>query len=101
MISLHLLGPSGRCSKNLRKMRLDPLRQFARLRQQVVDEKKRLESRLREIDEVLQGDTGLEPKRVEMEPAFRRVGRRARHDNTMTMREAVIKALSGGPIARN
>jgi hypothetical protein len=91
-------------------MRLDPLKQYARLHQQLVEEKGKLEDRLREINDVL-GEAGKssaaaapdEPA-AERAPAFptaRRGGRRGRpSQNKLSLRDAIVQALAHGPMNR-
>jgi hypothetical protein len=83
-------------------MKLDALKQYAKLRQQLIEEKSQIENRLNEINEVLGAGTTLThagrtpaPSR----PGPRR-GRPPRGSTEMTLREAVVKALSNGPVAR-
>jgi hypothetical protein len=82
----------------------DPLQQFARLRQQLIEEKSQLEARLGEINQVLGVEIALSqgPQITTHEAPSRAVTRRGRGraENEMSMREAVLKALSAGPLAR-
>ncbi len=91
-------------------MRMDPLKQYARLHQQLTGEKARLEARLAEINAVLEPGiqfpsaaldkiTGEYLESMMEAPASGR-GRGRRKGNAMTMRDAVIQALSKGPVAR-
>ena len=88
-------------------MRLDPLQQYAKLHKQLTEEKAQLESRLNQINQVLGDERPPEqivpsssgPAEVPARPAARR-GRKPRAGNEMSMREAVLKALSQGPLAR-
>ena len=88
-------------------MRLDPLQQYAKLHKQLTEEKGQLESRLNQINQVLGGEGPLGqispsspvPTEVAPQPAKRR-GRKPKAGNQMSMREAVLKALSQGPLAR-
>ena len=88
-------------------MRLDPLQQYAKLHKQLTEEKSQLESRLNQINQVLGGErppeqvapSSSEPTEVAPPPAKRR-GRKPKVGNQMSMREAVLKALSQGPLAR-
>jgi hypothetical protein len=92
-------------------MKIDPLKQYAKLHQQLTAEKAQLEARLAEIKAV------LEPEGVKIHsPSLDRIateylestllppasprGRRPNAGNTMSLREAVVKALSAGPISR-
>jgi hypothetical protein len=81
---------------------MDPLQQYAKLRQHLMEEKSQLQSRLAEINQVLGPDSGEVPsanaRAQVVATAKPRRGRRTR--NTMSMREAVLKALSKGPVAR-
>ena len=88
-------------------MKLDPLQQYAKLHKQLTEEKGQLESRLNQINQVL-GDelppeqlapSSFRPTEVPARAAARR-GRKPRAGNEMSMREAVLKALSQGPLAR-
>jgi hypothetical protein len=88
-------------------MRLDPLQQYAKLHKQLTEEKSQLESRLNQINQVLGGEGPPEqiapspsvPTESPARPATRR-GRKPKAGNQMSMREAVLKALSQGPLAR-
>jgi hypothetical protein len=88
-------------------MRLDPLQQYAKLHKQLTEEKGELESRLNQINQVLGGERAPEesapspsvPMEVAPRPAKRR-GRKPKAGNQMSMREAVLTALSQGPLAR-
>jgi hypothetical protein len=88
-------------------MRLDPLQQYAKLHKQLTEEKGELESRLNQINQVLGGERPPEqiapspsvPMEVAPRPAKGR-GRKPKAGNQMSMREAVLKALSQGPLAR-
>ena len=88
-------------------MRIDPLQQYAKLHRQLTEEKSQLESRLNQLNQVL-GSEGLPeqsapsasvPAEVAPQPAKRR-GRKPKAANQMSLREAVLKALSQGPLAR-
>src|SRR5579862_273697 len=86
-------------------MRIDLLQQYQSLRQHLIEEKNRLEDRLQQIDQVLgtEGRTRSENSDASsigsIEPIPRRRARR-RGQNTMSMREAVLQALSQGPLTR-
>jgi hypothetical protein len=88
-------------------MRPDPLQQYAKLHKQLTEEKGQLESRLNQINQVLGGERPPEqtassspvPTEVAPRPAKRR-GRKPKGINQMSMREAVLQALSQGPLAR-
>jgi hypothetical protein len=82
----------------------DPLTQFARLRKELLEEKAHLESRLQQINEVLDVESAI-PAPAATAPARpapgpRRRGPKPRGPNSMSMREAVITALSKGPLSR-
>jgi hypothetical protein len=88
-------------------MRIDPLQQYARLKQQLSEERSQIEARLNEINQVLGTDAGSAagvPTRAQAEApspwsARGRRGRRGR--NQMSMREAIAKALQErGPLSR-
>jgi hypothetical protein len=91
-------------------MKIDALRQYAQLRQQLTEEQSELQTRLNEINQVLGNETApsqasrvssiLEAPSAPSRPVVRR-GRKPKAENTMSMREAVLKALSTGPLARN
>jgi len=86
-------------------MRLDALKQYAKLRQQLLDEKSQLEARLNEINQVIGSEATSAPissSSATKAPAVSRArrGRRPKGDNALTMREAVLQALSKGPLAR-
>jgi hypothetical protein len=87
-------------------MKLDPLQQYAKLHKQLTEEKGQLESRLNQINQVLGGGPPAQsapsssvPMEVPARPAKRR-GRKPKAANQMSMREAVLTALSQGPLAR-
>jgi hypothetical protein len=80
-------------------MRIDPLKQYAQLRQQLLAEKNHLEARLLEINEVLGSETTPAPA----QPAMRRTpGRRGpRGASQLSLREAIMQALAErGPLSR-
>lgn len=87
-------------------MKMDTLKQYAKLYQQLTDEKTQLEARLAEINQVLgnRSDVSSVPSTpAEREPISSTVKHRRRGGktaNTMSMRQAVLKALSKGPVAR-
>jgi len=90
-------------------MRIDPLEQYARLRKQLTDEKAQLQTRLAEINAVLSPEdvsvpsSSLDTVATEsftLVPAATRRGRKPRGTNAVSMREAVLKALANGPLAR-
>ena len=92
-------------------MKNDPLKQYAKLRQQLIDEKSQLEARLAEINAVLEPEGVRIPSssldRISTEylenltkPTKSRRGRKPSAGNTMPLREAVVKALSNGPLGR-
>jgi hypothetical protein len=85
-------------------MKFDALKQYAKLRQQLTDEKNQLETRLSEINQVLGAQTTPSPAAQTLSTASKppaRRGRKAKAGNSMSMREAVLMALSKGPLARN
>jgi hypothetical protein len=84
-------------------MRFDPLERYAKFKQQLFEEKRQLEGRLAELNQALGSETAssqtsqnaaIEP------PSTARRGRRGSGSNGMSMRDAVLKALSKGPLAR-
>jgi hypothetical protein len=87
-------------------MKIDALKQYAKLRQQLMEEKSQLEQRLNEINQVLGSEdtqrSPSQPASIEEAPArpVARRGRRSKSDNSMSLREAVLKALEKGPLAR-
>ena len=85
-------------------MKLDPLRQYAKLRQQLLGEKSRLEARLSEINQVLGAGAAPvtpPPKAAAAARSIGRTGRRGRRAaNKMTLREAMTQALAKGPMTR-
>jgi hypothetical protein len=81
-------------------MRIDPLQQFAKLQQQLTDEKRQLEARLAELNQVLGSASDLpSPSATAQAVTAPRRGR-GRGQNALSMREAVLNALSKGPLAR-
>lgn len=86
---------------NYYNMRTDLLRQYAKLRKQLTEEKSQLEARLAEINEVLGSESTSSPVEPTAQVHLAKQPRRGRRtSNTMSMREAVLKALSKGPLAR-
>jgi len=92
-------------------MKIDPLEQYARLRKQLTDEKAQLQTRLAEINAVLSPEdvsvpsssldtVATESLESTIVPAATRRGRKPRGSNAVSMREAVLKALANGPLAR-
>jgi len=85
-------------------MKIDPLQQYAKLHRQLVEEKNQLETRLAELN----GALGTESTPSQLTAAIQetpsrataRKGRRPMGSNTMSLREAVLEALSNGPLAR-
>lgn len=79
-------------------MKNDPLHQYSKLREKLLAEKNQLETRLAQLNRVLGEDA---PAVTAASRATRSAGRsRGRGRNALSMREAVIKALSNGPLAR-
>ncbi|MFO1498616.1 MAG: hypothetical protein U1G07_09525 [Verrucomicrobiota bacterium] len=70
-------------------MKIDPLKQLAKLRQQLMKEKESLSRRLQEINQAL--------GTPQPTPIFPRPGRGG---NKMTLREAIGQALANGPLGR-
>jgi hypothetical protein len=82
-------------------MKIDALKQYAKLRLQLQEEKKHLEARLAEINEVLTPEADLPaPSLAAQSPAVPTLRRGRRRRNKMTMREAVMQALSKGALTR-
>src|SRR5262245_28276927 len=88
-------------------MRIDPLQQYARLKQLLIEEKSQIEARLNEINQVLGTDAGSAagvPTRAQAETPSPwgvrgRRGGRGRHE--MSMQDAIAKALQErGPLSR-
>lgn len=77
-------------------MKIDPLKQYAKLQQQLIDEKASLEQRLREINQVL----GVSATQSGQPPVSPSISRRGRRGNSMSLREAVSQALAHGPLSR-
>src|SRR4051812_28996736 len=88
-------------------MKFDALKQYANLKRQLTNEKSQLESRLNEIHQVLGADPApsqASPRSsIQAEPSrpVARRGRKPAAGNSMSLREAVVKALSNGPLARH
>jgi hypothetical protein len=87
-------------------MRNDPLQQYAKLRRQLLEEKTKLEARLNEISQVL-GSEGIQTRpaatvQTQESPSKPKARRRRRYGarNTITMREAILEALSDRPLSR-
>jgi hypothetical protein len=77
-------------------MKLDPLRQYAQLQKRLLQEKTSLESRLNEIYLVL-GHPPVTPFAGETNGPQ---SKRGRGQNTMSLREAIGKALLQEPLSR-
>ena len=96
----------GPANKESAKMRHDPLQQYAKLHKQLTDEKTQLEKRLSQINEVLgaagapaQAPAASAQVQTPVRPGARR-GRKPKGSNEMSLRDAVLKALAHGPLAR-
>jgi len=77
-------------------MKLDVLKQFAKLKQTLVDERDMLERRLAEIDATLaSGEVNDTNRRL-----IRRSGLRRRRPNPMSLKEAIIKVTSVRPLSK-
>lgn len=82
-------------------MRTDPLKQYAKLRQQLLAEKAQLESRLHEINLVLQAEASLGPGTSSNRTGISStVRRRGRGENRLSLRQAIVQALGSGPLSR-
>jgi hypothetical protein len=82
-------------------MRMDALKQYAKLRQQLLHEKSQLESRLAEINQVLGAETPPPAIQSAAQAGAAPRGRRGgRGGNKLSMREAVLTVLSKGPLGR-
>jgi hypothetical protein len=89
-------------------MRLDKLKQYVSLRQDLIDEKRQIEARLGEINQALSATGGgAPPKRGPGRPpgpsaAVVRRGPRKfkRAKNTMSLKEAVLQATKSRPLAK-
>jgi hypothetical protein len=80
---------------------MDPLKQFASLRRQLQEEKVRLETRLAELNQVLQSEPKDSRPTSSAAATARPVAARASQAaNQLSLREAVTKALAGGPLSR-
>jgi len=82
-------------------MRIDKLKQYVSLRQDLLDEKSRIESRLDEITAALaaQGGAGTTAKRTRI---ARRGRRRSfkRAKNEMSLKEAVLRVTKSRPLTK-
>jgi hypothetical protein len=82
-------------------MKLDALAQYTELREQLFGEKSQLEARLAELNQVLGFEGGLPAASATGQSVAASKPKRGRRAaNTMSMREAVLQALSKGPLAR-
>jgi hypothetical protein len=83
-------------------MRIDLLRQYAKLRKQLIDEKGQLETRLAEINQVVGTESDIPSASATAQSVAApkpRIGRPP--GSGMSMREAITKALSErGPLTR-
>lgn len=82
-------------------MRMDAIKQFARLRQQLLIERANLEQRLREINEVLEKEAPP-AESARPEPQARvKPKKRGRQKSALSQREAIMQALrERGPLSR-
>jgi hypothetical protein len=88
-------------------MKINTLQLYAKLKQQLTDEKSQLEARLHDINQVLGSEpaaalttapAAATPAAAPAVPVARRAGRRG---NAMSMREAITRALAErGPLSR-
>jgi hypothetical protein len=87
-------------------MRIDPLQQFAKLRLQLTEEKRRLEARLTEINQVLGTETSsasatVAPAKPASSPAITTGKGRGRGGNTLSIRDVITLAITQrGPLSR-
>jgi hypothetical protein len=83
-------------------MRNDPLKQYAKLRRQLLEEKASLEGRLNEINEVLGTELAIAPTPTETasEPSPQSRPRRGRGGNKASLRAVIAQALQKGPLSR-
>jgi hypothetical protein len=89
-------------------MKIDALKQYAKLRQQLMEEQSDLQTRLNQINQVLGNETApaspptATPMTAAEAPvAVAQVKRRGRRAGKMSMREAITQALSErGPLSR-
>ena len=94
-------------------MKIDKLKQYVSLREQLLRDKAELESRLAEINKALGSVTpsapavvatapaakrGRKPAAAPASPAVKRGGKRAK--NTVSLRDAVLAATKAKPLAR-
>lgn len=94
-------------------MKIDKLKQYVSLREQLLRDKVELESRLAEINKALGSVTpsapavvatapaakrGRKPAAAPASPAVKRGGKRAK--NTVSLRDAVLAATKAKPLAR-
>ena len=84
-------------------MKIDPLKQYAQLREKLTAEKAELEARLQQIKAVLtpKAMAPIAEPTVQLEPSPSKGQRRGRGQNALSMREMITKALTErGPLAR-
>lgn len=74
----------------------DPLQQYRAMRSSLANERDAIQKRLQEINAAL-GDTTAP---ITGSPVAKKVGRPARVENAMSLREAVLKVLTTTPITR-
>src|ERR1051325_8673590 len=85
-------------------MKMDALQQYKQLRERLLAERADLESRLNEINGVLGTASGSPPPTETPEEKAvipRGRGRGRKVQNSLSMREAVEKALENGPLTRS
>jgi hypothetical protein len=80
----------------------DPLKQYTKLRKQLVEEKTQLETRLAEINQVLDSENAIPSAKATAQAMSAPKSRKGPlPKNTMSMREVVTKALTErGPLTR-
>jgi len=88
-------------------MKIDPIQQYRELRQALLDERANLTARLAEIDAALSDAGSPAPAAKPKSPATRQVRpskdsrRRGRGRNSVTLKEAVVRALTGKSLTKS
>lgn len=84
------------------RMSIDIVKQYVQLRNQLVEEKTRLETRLGQINRVLGGEIPI-PAKTESGPTTERTDRasgRRRIKNPMSLRKAIVQVTAANPLTK-
>jgi hypothetical protein len=83
-------------------MKLDALKQYSRLRNALIEERSALEKRLSQINEILGLSASAEASSTLGQSIVRRRGaRRGRTRNSMSLKQAIVKATQSKPLTKD